>query len=520
MALSKKVFVSYCHSEPDSSLASTFVEALSGAGHIAFIDTKIQWGTEWARIIRSELEKADFLLVLLSQNSSDSIMVREEIKIGYKLFQEHGSPELLPIRISLPFDHDIPYDISAILSNIQQLTWTHESETSQLVDFLLGRISQSNAPAFQNIHSQLNTPSHFSIIDNDSPSMSEGIISSYADPRDFIRPGGAISLSNEHYIEPNEFDLAKNEILKKRSVVTIKGPRQFGKTSMMIRLLHFVKTTSNSTRVAFIDFQSIENEFFSSHSKLWKRIIDDISFQIEIASQDRNNWDHKASTLQNLNNFVEYIFDKSTKDSLLICLDEADRVLTKNIGQDFFGLIRAIYNRGAIEQIWRRINWCIATSTEPSYYLTDINQSPFNIGLNISLPKFNYNNIISLASKMRIELHESEIHHIAHFLGGHPYLTHLLLFHVKSHPKIRSSYFSKDSASRGIFRDHLNRILINLASEEKLIQALKMILSNRKCNDYDSIQRLETTGIIMTKGEEPVISSELYKQYFLSVLYA
>ena len=52
-----RVFISYRHREPDSTLAHTFAEAFKEAGHDVFIDRDLRVGADWVRSIRAALEK-------------------------------------------------------------------------------------------------------------------------------------------------------------------------------------------------------------------------------------------------------------------------------------------------------------------------------------------------------------------------------------------------------------------------------------------------------------------------------
>ena len=91
------VFTSYRHQKLDSSLAHKFAEKLINAGHEVFIDTGIRWGANWVKRIREALEKADYLLLLLSREAADSEMVVEEVAIAMELAQERdGFPQSVP----------------------------------------------------------------------------------------------------------------------------------------------------------------------------------------------------------------------------------------------------------------------------------------------------------------------------------------------------------------------------------------------------------------------------------------
>src|SRR5262245_32622545 len=111
-----RLFISYKRNvSPDEQLANDLYNQLSGE-HKVFIDKTLLIGQDWVRRIQQELEKADFLLLLLSEQSVQSQMVVEEIRMAEGLRKQNGKPLLLPIRVS--YKGGLPYDLGAILNRI------------------------------------------------------------------------------------------------------------------------------------------------------------------------------------------------------------------------------------------------------------------------------------------------------------------------------------------------------------------------------------------------------------------
>ena len=63
-----RVFISYKHANPDQDLALKIYEGLRQRFDV-FIDQEISVGMNWARRINAELDRADFFVVLLSEQS-------------------------------------------------------------------------------------------------------------------------------------------------------------------------------------------------------------------------------------------------------------------------------------------------------------------------------------------------------------------------------------------------------------------------------------------------------------------
>jgi hypothetical protein len=136
------VFVSYRHKEPDQSVAHALATALNRAGHEVFIDTGIRWGANWLSEINHYLGKADYFLLLLSEDSAASEMVVEELVIAKELASKKGTPVILPLRVSLPFNVPLPYQVAAYLRSIQQEQWSQPDDTTRIIERLLKVIAE------------------------------------------------------------------------------------------------------------------------------------------------------------------------------------------------------------------------------------------------------------------------------------------------------------------------------------------------------------------------------------------
>ncbi len=136
-----RVFVSYRHTEPDSSLARSFADALKLAGHEVFIDTGIRWGSDWVARITQALEKSEFLVLLLSKESGTSEFLVEEVEIAKNVATKSGLPIILPIRLEFPFSEPLPYQLDLLLHNIHQEKWDGPGDTVRLVKQLLTTVN-------------------------------------------------------------------------------------------------------------------------------------------------------------------------------------------------------------------------------------------------------------------------------------------------------------------------------------------------------------------------------------------
>jgi hypothetical protein len=115
-----RCFISYRHVSPDQELAQAIGSSLSSYGHEVFLDSKMTVGTRWVDQIEKELRSAEYFVVLLSEHSIQSDMVRQEVELAYQLAAERKL-FILPVRVA--FTGALPYDLAAYLNRLQYSLW-------------------------------------------------------------------------------------------------------------------------------------------------------------------------------------------------------------------------------------------------------------------------------------------------------------------------------------------------------------------------------------------------------------
>ncbi len=71
------IFISYSHK--DLSYVHNLAEALAKEGFKIWIDDRIHYGSEWPRVVTTNLDMSDGVIVVLSNNSYESDMVQNEV---------------------------------------------------------------------------------------------------------------------------------------------------------------------------------------------------------------------------------------------------------------------------------------------------------------------------------------------------------------------------------------------------------------------------------------------------------
>ena len=112
-----KVFIS--HSQETKPLARQVVQALKNAGLDVWDDEhEIYPGDNWAKVTGEALEEADAMVVLLTPEALESIIVRREI--SFAIGNERFADRLIPVLVGV--DHDRARNKVPIISYLKTIT--------------------------------------------------------------------------------------------------------------------------------------------------------------------------------------------------------------------------------------------------------------------------------------------------------------------------------------------------------------------------------------------------------------
>src|SRR6476469_6815146 len=234
-----RVFLSYKrHVEPDQTLAGDLVRGLEQAGCTVFTDQRLTVGQAWAQEIERQVREADYLVVFLTADSSRSEMVRGEVEMARHYAAVAARPRILPVRVN--FDGSLPYPLNAYLDKIQYATWNRTEDTPRLTQELIAAMA-----------GQPTTETH---VEPATAVSSPHLPPPYAAPLPV--PGGALDVDDPWYLPRPEDAAALSSASQPGQTLTIKGPRQMGKSSLLMRMVK--AGLDHGKRVALLDFQLVD----------------------------------------------------------------------------------------------------------------------------------------------------------------------------------------------------------------------------------------------------------------------
>ena len=236
--------------------------------------------------------------------------------------------------------------------------------------------------------------------------------------------------------------------------------------------------------------------------------------QLKIGALNKDTWNSNANYDHNLSTYLEQFVFANDATPLLFCLDEVNRVFRKPVRYDFFSSVRAFFNRGAFDPTWKKIHWLLSTSSEPRFFIDDLNQSPFNVGINISLRAFTFDETAEFVHRYGVSPDSDRIGRIMTYLGGRPYLVHLLLHHLVRKPECEEQLFHADSAGGGVFKAHLDRYLVKFQDQRDLAMAMKQVIAGKGCTNVRMADRLSAAGLVKEDSKGIIICAcNLYTAY-------
>jgi len=494
-----RVFLSYKrHAEPDQTLAREMFAGLSQSGSVVFIDQRLTVGQAWAQEIEAQVRKSDFLIVFLTAESSRSEMVRGEIEIARRQAASGSGPRIFPVRVA--FDGALPYPLNAYLEGIQYAVWNDDGDTSRLLDELRTAIAggpSTNAPVVPVSRT----------LDAHSPPP-------YAAP--LPAPGGALDVDDPWYLPRPTDTTALSVIQQTGQTLTIKGPRQMGKSSLLMRTIK--AGLDIGKKVALLDFQLIDGKTKADADIFFRRFVSSVAEQLELPDKVDELWDSGYSNPQNCTRYVEREILEPLNAPCAVAVDETDSISLTSFSADFFAMLRSWHGLRAhpIRRCWKKLDVILSTSTEPQFFIDRLHESPFNVGVTLPLEDFLPAQVEELNARHPSPLGHKDVSRLYDLVQGHPYLTRKALYMVASKTPTFGvdELFTQATDDTGPFGDHLRYYLLRLQGRPELIAALRHTIEGQTCGDELLIYRLQAAGLVRRESSAVVPRCELYARYF------
>ena len=358
--------------------------------------------------------------------------------------------------------------------------------------------------------------------DQDRSALVKGLVNSHmplveddSHAHQIQQTSGAVPLDSKFYVERDTDEDFLQAIKQRDSIVLVKGARQMGKTSLLARGLQQARMAGAA--VALTDFQKLNAANLESIENFFLALSEMIYDQLDVDTEPEDAWSPRRGASINFERYIRRVVLKQIGGPLVWAMDEVDRLLTCPFGSEVFGLFRSWHNERSLDPAspWEHLTLAIVYATEPHLFITDPNQSPFNVGTKLELRDFTVEQTADLNERYGSALQNAtEVSRYYELVRGHPYLVHSGIFEIKKRGLTLAEFEALADQDEGPFGDHLRRILVLLARDLALTEAMREVLRGKPCPTTDSFYRLRSTGLISGhSAREATLRCPLYAKY-------
>jgi DNA-binding winged helix-turn-helix (wHTH) protein len=309
--------------------------------------------------------------------------------------------------------------------------------------------------------------------------------------------GGAMPLDSKLYITRPADEHFRAAIARRDSIVLIKGARQVGKSSLLARGLQQAREAGS--RIVLTDLQMLNEADLASVETLFLALAELIAYRLDLEGCPRETWDPLHSPNFNFECYLQRQALGASPAPIVWGVDEVDRLFSRPFASEVFGLFRSWHNARSLdpEGPWRRLTLVMAYATEAHLFITDLNQSPFNVGTRITLDDFTPEQVADLNLRYGAPLNtDGDLRRYFGLVGGNPYLAQRGLHEMAQRRLALGELEALAARDDGPFGDHLRRMLAALAQDQTLRQAMIAVIDGGGCPTTESFYRLRSAGLV------------------------
>lgn len=335
-------------------------------------------------------------------------------------------------------------------------------------------------------------------------------------------PGGIVSLASSLYVDrPPIEQLAYAEISKLGSLTNIKAPWQMGKTSLALRILEHARTLGYGAVI--VDLRQADRTIFSDLGGFLRWFCLYVSRRLQVEPKLADYWDEAIGTKVSCTTyFQDYLLAQLDRPIVLV-LDETNRLFDyPELAQEFLPLLRSWYEEALQQAVWQKLRLVIVSCSEMPIPLS-LSQSPFHVGLPLSLPEFTWEQLQDLAQRYQLAevgIDPAALELLMALVGGHPYLIRLAFYWVRQSRRPLAQLLEEAATQAGIYSSYFQRYWLLLQQKPELLNTFRTVVmaSNGVQLEAITATRLKGMGLIRLQGNSATPRCELYRQYFRSHL--
>ena len=334
-------------------------------------------------------------------------------------------------------------------------------------------------------------------------------------------PSGPLPLDSPLYIGRSPIEqLAFQEITQPGCVVRIKAPPQFGKSSLLLRILHQAQQLGYGTAV--IDLQQVGSDILGDCDRNLQWFSSTLALKLGVDADLSTGWNQLVGSQLSATLFVREQVLRRVNRPVLLAINDLGRVFEHPAtAQGLLPLLRSWYEEAGHDDLWQYLRLVVTYSSD-SYLPLDINYSPFNIGLPLALPEFTAAQVLELTRLYGLRWGDREVEQLLALVGGHPFLVHVAIYHLSHNLLTFDDLLQTASTAQGLYRGHLQKLLAIVQQQPQIMESLRALVMGEGPIALDPMlaYQLEGTGLVRGSAEGWQIRCALYRQYFEHQLFA
>lgn len=393
----------------------------------------------------------------------------------------------------------------AALRQYRELERTLQQEMEATPDrhtrALLGKLGVTTTKPRESVPGGPLAPKSAAASTVDAPAESPASLPAF--PPALLDPaGGAVPIASKFYVTRSTDEEFRAAMARHDMIVLVKGARQVGKTSLLARGLQQAREAG--CHVVLTHFQTFNASHLQSAETLLMAIAELIADQLDLDVTPADVWDSRLGPNPNFRRFLRRHVLSKLPNPLVWGLDEVDRIFPCPFGGEIFALFRSWHDERALEPAgpWSRLTLAMAYSTEAQLFITDVHQSPFNVGTQLTLEDFTREQVSDLNTRYGSPLKaEPEVTRYYGLVGGQPYLVCAGLREMVIHGVGIATFEARAASDDWIFAEHLRRMVVLLAKSADLSEVVRGALEGQPCPKRESFYRLRSAGILT--GQTP-----------------
>jgi hypothetical protein len=310
--------------------------------------------------------------------------------------------------------------------------------------------------------------------------------------------------------------VVRRALVRQGVTITIKGPRQMGKSSLLMRVIQ--RAQAAGREAVYLDLQQFDQEVLAEAGRFYIQFCQAIAEQLGLPDGTAEAWAAGGGNNQLATRYVQNQVLKPLNRPLLLAMDEVDRLFEAKYRSDFFAMLRGWHNNRAspvpLFRPWKQLDLALVTATEPYHLIANLNQSPFNVGEVIPLDDFSVEQVAELNQRHGAPLAPGPLAQLMALLHGHPYLVRRALYLVAGGQMPVERVLEQANSDYGPFGDHLRYHLFRIVDNKALRAGLRQVIRSNRCDDEKTIRLLIAAGLARQEAGAVLPRCPLYASYF------